>query len=99
MSSNFPAGATTGSTTPVPVKVRWFNSIENLNWTRLWYIEGIFLAFWGGMSWVATMFPKTAKYYMAVNGLLGALALALTFAARGTKYVTNRQEPPVDGKP
>ena len=76
------------------MKTAWFNSLENINWTRLWWILGIVTALWLGL--VTIMPPNVFK---PVSIVLSALQSALLFAARGTKYVQTRTDPPEDGKP
>jgi hypothetical protein len=76
------------------MKTKWFNSLETINWTRLWWIVGIMTAFWLGL---VTIVP--IAWFKPVAVILSASQTALLFAARGTKYVANRQEPPADGKP
>jgi hypothetical protein len=75
------------------MKTNWFNKLETINWTRLWWIVGIVACFWTG---IITLVPADVFKYVAIP--LNALQVALAFAARGTKYVVNRIEPPVDGK-
>jgi hypothetical protein len=74
--------------------MKWFNSLESMNWIRLWWIVGIVTTLWLGM---ATIIPMA--YFKPVSVVLSALQSALLFATRGTKYVQNRTEPPADGKP
>jgi hypothetical protein len=77
------------------MKTNWFNSIENMNWVRLWWLIGILSTFWIGL---ATQLPEA--WYKPVSVILTAIQSALLFASRGTKYVTDRsQAPPADGKP
>jgi len=75
----------------------WFSS--NVNWTRLWWVVGIVTVFWSGLSGLVLTFPAFAKIFAVINVLLTASLAALLFAARGTKYIANRQEPPADGRP
>jgi hypothetical protein len=72
-------------------KVKWFHSLETLNWTRLWWIVGIITTFWLGLIMIIPM-----NWFKVVSIVLSALQTALLFAARGTKYVVNRTEPPAD---
>jgi hypothetical protein len=74
--------------------MKWFNSLENMNWTRMWWIIGMLSTFWIGL---ATQLPET--WYKPVSVILTALQSALLFASRGTKYVAQRTDPPADGKP
>jgi hypothetical protein len=75
-------------------KIPWFNKLENLNWIRLWWVIGIISAFWLGLVTIVPM-----VWFKPISVVLSAIQTALLFAARGTKYVTNRTEPPADGKP
>jgi hypothetical protein len=72
--------------------MKWFNSLENMNWTRLWWIIGIITALWLGL---VTIIPP--EWFKPVSVVLSAVQSALLFASRGTKYVANRIEPPADG--
>jgi hypothetical protein len=76
------------------MKQNWFNSLENMNWTRLWWVVGILAAFWLGL---VTIVPPA--WFRPISVVLSAVQSALLFASRGTKYVTNRTDPPSDGKP
>jgi hypothetical protein len=76
------------------MKNNWFNSLENMNWTRLWWIVGILTAFWLGL---VTIVPPV--WFKPISVVLSSIQSALLFAARGTKYVTSRMDPPPDGKP
>ena len=76
------------------MKANWFNSPETINWTRLWWFIGIITTMWLGL---ATIIPQ--DYFKPISIVLSALQSAILFAARGTKYVTNRTEPPADGNP
>ena len=76
-----------------------FPSFESINWTRLWWVVGFTTAFWAGLAGITVFFPKFDPYYKCINIILGAVSAAVLFAARGTKYVVNRTEPPVDGRP
>jgi hypothetical protein len=75
------------------MKTKWFNSLENINWVRLWWIVGILTAFWLGL---VTVIPMT--WFKPISVVLSAAQSAMLFAARGTKYVSSRTEPPADGK-
>lgn len=75
------------------MKVNWFNSLESINFTRLWWIVGILTTLWLGL---ATIIPM--NWFKPISVALSALQSAMLFAARGTKYVANRVEPPTDGK-
>jgi|WetSurSiteA1Bulk_404760.scaffolds.fasta_scaffold02632_6 hypothetical protein len=79
--------------------LKWFNSLESINWTRLWWILGMVTVFWGGLTTMTIIYPAFDKPWKLVNIFLTALLAAILFAARGTKYVTGRTEPPADGKP
>lgn len=74
--------------------MKWFNSLENMNWTRLWWLLGIITTLWLGL---AAVIP--GESYKVISVVLSAIQSALLFATRGTKYVVNRTEPPADGKP
>jgi hypothetical protein len=76
------------------MKTNWFNSLESMNWTRLWWIIGVITTLWLGL---AAVIP--GEWYKTCSVVLSAIQSALLFATRGTKYVTNRTEPPADGKP
>jgi hypothetical protein len=76
------------------MKANWFHNLENLNWTKLWWIVGILSILWVGLAEIVP-----ANYYRPVSVILMAVQSALLFASRGTKYVVNRTEPPADGKP
>lgn len=76
------------------MKVKWFNRPETINWIRLWWIIGIVTTLWLGL---ATIIPM--EYFKPVSVVMSAVQSAMLFAARGTKYVVNREEPPADGKP
>ncbi len=73
--------------------VKWFTSLEYINWTRLWWIVGIITTFWLGL---VTILP--AAVFKPVSVILAALQSGFLFAARGGKYVAERQPPPQDGK-
>ena len=77
--------------------MKFFSS--NIDWTKLWWAVGIMTTFWAGLAGITVMFPDFDPYYKVVNIALGAVSTALLFAARGNKYVANRQEPPEGGKP
>lgn len=79
--------------------MNFFTSLEYVNWTRLWWIVTIITTFWALMAAVTVIYPAFDPYYKVANIVLNALSGALLFAARGTKYVTERKEPPADGKP
>jgi hypothetical protein len=74
--------------------MKWFNGIENINWTKMWWVVGVLTAFWVGMIEVVPL-----AYYKPISVALSAIQSALLFASRGTKYVANRTDPPADGKP
>jgi hypothetical protein len=74
--------------------MKWFTGMENINWTRLWWVVGVICVFWTGL---VTLMPMSV--YKPVAVILAAAQGALLFAARGNKYVANRTEPPADGKP
>jgi hypothetical protein len=78
----------------IQIKVPWFNSLESINWTKLWWVVGIITAFWLGLI---TIVPMT--WFKPISVILSALQTAFLFAARGTKYVINRTAPPADGQP
>lgn len=76
-----------------------FNSVESINWNRLWWVVGILVAFWSGMAGVTILVPAFDIWYKVINIILSAVFGALLFAARGTVYVRDRtQVPPADGK-
>ena len=79
--------------------MNWFNKLEYINWTRMWWVVGTVTVFWGGLAAIVLTFPQFAKIYSVVNIFLSAALAACLFASRGTKYVVNRQEPPADGRP
>jgi hypothetical protein len=73
----------------------FFNSIENIDWVKLWWVVGVIFTFWTGM---ATVLPE--KVYKPVAVTVAAIQSAFLFAARGGKYVKDRNVlPPQDGKP
>ena len=74
--------------------MKLFVSFEHIDWTRMAWIVGIVIALWIGLD---TVLP--ANVYHTVSKILAAIQAALLFAARGSKYVVNRTEPPADGKP
>ena len=71
---------------------KWFNSLETINWKRLWWVLGIVLTVWTGL---VTMLPP--EIYKPVAVILAALQSAFLFAARGTVYVTDRNQVPPQG--
>lgn len=79
--------------------MKLFPTLDTIDWTKLWWVVGITTAFWAGLAGITVLFPAFDPYYKVVNIILGAVSAALLFAARGTKYVSNRQEPPESGKP
>ena len=72
--------------------------VENIDWTKLWYIAGILAAFWGGLAGITIIYPAFDGPYKVVNIILGAVVGAALFAARGGKYVSERKEPPQGGQ-
>jgi hypothetical protein len=78
----------------IQIKVPWFNSLESINWTKMWWVVGIITTFWLGL---VTVVP--VQWFKVISIVLSALQSALLFASRSTKYVTNRTEPPADGQP
>jgi len=79
--------------------MRFFATFETLNWTRMWWVVGIMTAFWASLAGITILFPVFDPWYKGINIVLGAVSAALLFAARGTKYIANRTEPPADGRP
>lgn len=75
-------------------RAKWFSNVENIDWTRWWFVVSIVTTVWLGL---VTVMPPNIFKYVAVP--LSAVQSGLLFAARGSKYVANRQEPPADGKP
>jgi hypothetical protein len=67
--------------------------VENIDWTKLWWIVGIVLSIWIGL---VTLLPP--QIYKPVAVILAALQSGFLFAARGGKYVKERLEPPQDGQ-
>lgn len=74
--------------------MNWFTKLENVNWTRLWWITCILSTFWIGLATIIS-----GDLFKLVSVPLLAIQNAFLFAARGSKYVINRIEPPQDGKP
>jgi len=77
----------------------WFTKWEYINWTRLWSIVGVFTVFWSAMTGITFIWPALDTPFKIINIILGAITLALVFAARSSVYIVNRQPPPADGKP
>jgi hypothetical protein len=74
--------------------------VENIDWVKLWWIVGIVSTFWALLAGITIEFPAFDRYYKLINIVLNAVTCALLFAARGGKYVRDRQDlPPMDGKP
>jgi len=73
----------------------WFNTVENINWNRMWWVVGVLTTIWLGL---ASIVP--AKIFSPISVILSAVQSGFLFAARGTRYVQDRnQAPPADGKP
>jgi hypothetical protein len=70
----------------------WAQFAENINWTRLWWVVGIVLSVWIGL---VTLLPP--QIYKPVAVILAALQSGFLFAARGSKYVKDRIDPPQEG--
>lgn len=81
------------------MKANWFHNAEHIDWTRMWFVVGVATALWAGLAGLTVVWPEFDKAYKIINIIMGAVSGAVLFAARGTKYVANRQEPPADGKP
>lgn len=75
------------------MKAKFFNSIETINWTRWWFVITIITTVWLGL--VTIMPPDVFKW---VSVPLSAIQSGMLFAARGSKYVAQRIEPPSEGK-
>jgi hypothetical protein len=73
--------------------------VENVDWTRLWWIAGVLATFWAGLAAITLVFPAFDPWYKVINIVLSAAVGAALFAARGGKYVASRTEPPQDGRP
>jgi hypothetical protein len=74
---------------------RHFESIETIDWIKLWWIVGFILAIWVGL---VSMLPP--EIYKPVAIVLAALQSGFLFAARGARFIKDRTEmPPQDGKP
>lgn len=74
--------------------------VSNIDWVKLWWVAGIISVFWGLLVGITIIYPVLDPYYKLVNIVLSAVTGAALFAARGGKYVQNRQElPPQDGRP
>jgi hypothetical protein len=72
-----------------------FESIETIDWIKLWWIVGFILATWAGL---VSMLPP--EIYKPVAIVLAALQSGFLFAARGARFIKDRTEmPPPDGKP
>jgi hypothetical protein len=72
-----------------------FESIETIDWIKLWWIVGFILAVWVGL---VTMLPP--EIYKPVAVVLAALQSGFLFAARGARFIEDRTGmPSQDGKP
>jgi hypothetical protein len=67
--------------------------VEDIDWTSLWWVVGVVMAIWTGL---VTLLPMSI--YKPVAVVLAALQSGLLFAARGSKYVRDKVDPPPDGK-
>ncbi len=77
-----------------------FEFPENIDWTKIWFMLGVFGTFWSGLTAMTLIWPAFDLPFKIINLLLGAAVGAALFAARGSKYVVNRTDPPPqDGKP
>jgi hypothetical protein len=70
----------------------WIRFAENIDWTRLWWVVGVVLSVWIGL---VTLLPP--QIYKPVAVILAALQSGFLFAARGSKYVKERIDPPQEG--
>ncbi len=79
------------------LKIVKIEFVENIDWTKLWWIVTILTTFWALMAGATVLFPGFETWYKLINIILGALSGALLFAARGGKYVRDRSESPPPG--
>ena len=78
---------------------KWITFVQNADWVRIWATVGTISTFWIGLTALSVMYPAFDPYYKVINIFLGAAVNAALYAARAGKYVTNRADPPTDGKP
>jgi hypothetical protein len=73
--------------------------VQNTDWVRIWATVGTISTFWIGLTALSLIWPAFDIWYKVINVVLGAGVNAALYAARAGKYVTNRTEPPQDGRP
>lgn len=74
--------------------MKYFTSIENVEWTRYWMVLGMVLIIWVGL---AEIIPT--NIYKPVSVVMQAIQAGILFAARASKFVEGHLAPPQDGKP
>lgn len=77
------------------MRPNFWNSLDNVNWKRLWLC-----VFAAGASWAVLSLIIPAHLHTVITAILGAISVGLGILIRGSKYIKDRNEiPQIPGVP